>query len=110
MIIKLYYVYILSTASNMVLYVGVTNDIGRRIDEHKTAKNEGFTKKYNVQKLVYFEVFDSIDTAIAREKQLKGLSRMKKDKIIDDFNPDRKELYQNGKINSKPKSNILNEK
>jgi putative endonuclease len=101
MIIKLYYVYILSTESNSVLYIGVTNDIVRRVYEHKTEKNEGFTKKYDVKKLVYFEVFDYIDLAIAREKQLKGFSRIKKDIIIDSFNPERKELYQNGKIITK---------
>ncbi len=98
MTIKLYYVYILSTLTNTVLYIGVTNDIVRRVYEHKTDKNEGFTKKYNVKKLVYFEIFDFIDLAIAREKQLKGLSRIKKDKLINSFNPERVDLYQNGKI------------
>ena len=83
--IYLYYVYMLTTESNTVLYIGVTNDIVRRVYEHKTGKNEGFTKKYNVKKLVYFEMFDYIDLAIAREKQLKGLSRAKKDKIIYDY-------------------------
>ena len=92
----------LTTESNTVLYIGVTNDIVRRVYEHKTGKNEGFTKKYNVKKLVYFEMFDFIDLAIAREKQLKGLSRTKKEKLINIFNPNWMELYQNGKIITKP--------
>ncbi len=98
MIIKLYYVYILSTISNTVLYIGVTNDIVRRVYEHKTDRIDGFTKKYNVKKLVYYEIFDFVDLAIAREKQLKSLSRAKKDRLINSFNPERVDLYQNGKI------------
>jgi putative endonuclease len=91
-------VYILSTISNTVLYIGVTNDIVRRVYEHKTDRIDGFTKKYNVKKLVYYEIFDFVDLAIAREKQLKSLSRAKKDRLINSFNPERVDLYQNGKI------------
>jgi putative endonuclease len=75
-----------------MLYVGVTNDIIRRLWEHKSGINEGFTKKFNIHKLVYFETFDYVDLAIAREKQIKAYSRAKKDKLITDSNPDWKEL------------------
>ena len=90
--IHLYYVYILTTRYNTVLYTGVTNDIKRRLFEHKLGVNDGFTKKYHVNKLVYFELFDFVDLAIAREKQIKGYSREKKTKLIDSMNPDWKEL------------------
>ncbi len=96
--INLYYVYILSTNNNAVIYTGVTNDIVRRVGEHKSGKNEGFTKKYNIKKLVYFEKYDYIDLAIAREKQIKGYSREKKNKLINDFNPEWKELFINGVV------------
>ena len=72
-----YYVYILTNTHNNVLYTGVTNDLERRCYEHKQKKIKGFTQKYNVDKLIYFERFDSIDSAIAREKQIKGFSRQK---------------------------------
>ena len=88
----LYYVYILTTKYNTVLYTGVTNNIQRRVFEHKTGKTESFTKKYNVHKLVYYEVFDYIDLAIAREKQIKGYSRDKKLKLIESKNPQWDEL------------------
>jgi putative endonuclease len=67
--IHLYYIYIVTTIRNTVLYTGVTNDLNRRCAEHKEGKISGFTKKYNVNKLVYNEIFDSIDMAIAREKK-----------------------------------------
>ena len=78
MIIKLYYVYILTNANNNVLYTGVTNDLERRCYEHKQKIVKGFTQKYNVDKLIYFEKFDFIDLANSREKQIKGYSRLKK--------------------------------
>ena len=90
--LHLYYVYILTTKSNTALYTGVTNDLKRRIFEHKSGINEGFTKKYHVHKMVYFEVFDFVELAIAREKQIKGYSRDKKIKLIEALNPDWKEL------------------
>ncbi len=90
--IQLYYVYILTTKMNTVLYTGITNDIKRRLFEHKTGANDGFTKKYHVHKLVYFEVFDSVDLAIAREKQIKGYSRDKKIKLIESKNSEWKDL------------------
>jgi len=73
--IRFYYVYVLTNSNHNVLYTGVTNDLGRRCYEHKKKKVKGFTQRYNVDKLIYFEVFDFIDQAIAREKQIKGYSR-----------------------------------
>jgi putative endonuclease len=96
--IHLYYVYILTNAHHSVLYVGVTNDLERRCFEHRQKKIKGFTQKYNVDKLIYFERFDFIDLAIAREKQIKGYSRSKKIALIDQFNKDWRELYCEGKI------------
>ncbi|MCQ2576990.1 MAG: GIY-YIG nuclease family protein [Treponema sp.] len=88
----MYYTYILSNWNNTVLYVGVTNDIKRRLYEHKNHLVEGFTDKYNVTKLVYFETTDNVKTAIEREKQLKKWSRVKKMNLIKSTNPDFKEL------------------
>ena len=96
--IHIYYIYILSNKNDTVLYVGVTNDLTRRCHEHKRKLVIGFTKKYNVDKLVYYEVFDSIIMAINREKQIKGYGREKKDLLIDKVNPGRNELYHDGTI------------
>jgi putative endonuclease len=96
--LHLYYVYILTNSYNTVLYIGVTNDLERRCYEHKNKLIKGFTQKYNVYKLIYFEIFDLIELAIAREKQLKGYSRVKKTALIDDFNKEWKELSYNGEI------------
>ena len=76
------YTYIMSNAHNTVLYVGVTNDLTRRIAEHKAKIAKGFTEKYNVDKLVYFEVTEAMADAIAREKQLKNWKRAWKDELI----------------------------
>ena len=95
---NLYYVYILTNDHNTVLYTGVTKDLERRCSEHKKKLIKGFTQKYNVDKLVYFEIFDIIEDAIAREKQIKGYSRTKKNTLIDQFNNEWKELHYNGKI------------
>ena len=89
---KQYYVYILTNKSNNVLYIGVTNDLIRRIFEHKSKVVEGFTKKYNLWKLVYYEAADNIESAINREKQLKNWHRDWKMNLIDQFNPDWKDL------------------
>jgi len=94
-----YCVYVLTNAHHTVLYTGVTNDLERRCYEHKQKRIKGFTKKYNVDKLIYFERFDFVDLAIAREKQIKGYFRAKKLALIDQFNIEWKELYLNGKIN-----------
>ena len=70
----------------------------RRCYEHKAGINDGFTKKYNVHKLVYFEIFDYVEIAIAREKQIKGLSREKKNSLVNTFHPQWTDLYREGKI------------
>ena len=93
-----YYVYILTNVHNSVLYTGVTNDLERRCHEHRQKKIKGFTRKYNIYKLIYFEQFDLIDLAITREKQIKGYSRAKKKALVDRFNKEWKELYHNGKV------------
>ena len=82
-----YYVYILTSKTNSVMYVGVTNDLNRRLYEHKNGLVDGFTKKYNVHKLVYCEETQSIDDAIAREKQIKGWKREKKNQLVETVNP-----------------------
>jgi len=96
--IQLYYVYILTNANHKVLYTGVTNDLERRCFEHKQKKIKGFTQKYNVDKLVYFEKFDFVDLAIKREKQIKGYSRMKKITLIEQINDGWNDLFNNGII------------
>ena len=88
-----YYVYILSNYTNTVLYIGVTNDIIRRIYEHKNKFVDSFTHRYKVDKLVYFEIYNDIETAIEREKQLKKYKRDKKIKLIIDNNPYYEDLY-----------------
>jgi putative endonuclease len=92
----LYYVYILTNTHHSVLYTGVTCYLERRCHEHKQKKIRGFTQKYNFDKLIYLERFDSIDSAIAREKQIKGFSRQKKLELINKVNKDWKELSING--------------
>lgn len=82
------YIYILTNSTNTVLYIGVTNDLKRRIYEHKNELIDGFTKKYHIHKLIYYEAYSSIKTAIAREKQLKCWMRAKKIKLIETQNPD----------------------
>jgi putative endonuclease len=88
-----YYVYILTTVKNTALYTGVTNDLVRRIYEHKNNVVEGFTKRYNVHKLVYYETGEDILAAIEREKQIKNWVRKKKIALINDFNSDWHDLY-----------------
>ena len=84
---RTYYVYLLTNANHTVLYIGVTNDLARRVAEHKVGTHQGFTKKYNMHKLVYFETDTDINAAIAREKQLKADSRAKKLALINEANP-----------------------
>ncbi|MDO9528324.1 MAG: GIY-YIG nuclease family protein [Syntrophales bacterium] len=88
-----YFVYILTNKSNRVLYIGITNNLLHRIYEHRNRLEEGFTKKYNVTKLVYFEVTSDVNAAIAREKQLKNWHRPWKVNLISQFNPKWKDLY-----------------
>ena len=83
----MYYIYILSNSENRIFYIGVTNDLKRRIYEHKHKLLDGFTKKYNLGKLLYFEIFKDISRAIEREKQLKKWSRIKKITLIEAQNP-----------------------
>ena len=90
----MYYVYILTNWNNKVLYIGVTNDIKRRIYEHKNGLTEGFTKKYNVNKLVYYDYTEDVVSAIEREKQLKKWKRNKKDELITKFNYRWDDLYE----------------
>ena len=82
-----YYIYILSTWDNKTIYIGVTNNLHRRVQEHKSKAIEGFTKRYNLKKLVYFEKFTDVEQAIKREKELKGWLRAKKNKLIESINP-----------------------
>ena len=88
-----YYIYIMTNKRNTVLYTGVTNDLQRRIYEHKEKLVDGFTKKYNINKLVYYEVTQDAESAIMREKQIKGGSREKKNQLISSMNKDWKDLY-----------------
>ena len=87
-----YCVYILTNKENRVLYIGVTNNLERRLYEHTEKSSEGFSKQYNLNKLVYFEPTDHIDGAILREKQLKGWSRQKKIDLIQKANPEWQDL------------------
>ena len=80
--------------TNTTLYIGVTADLVKRVYEHKQKFVDGFSNRYNTSKLVYYEVYNDPYTAITREKQLKGLSRYKKDRLINNFNPEWKDLYQ----------------
>ncbi len=90
---KQYYAYIMTNKRNNVLYTGVTNNLAKRVYEHKEKLVSGFTKKYNINKLVYYEILDDIYNAITREKQIKGGSRQKKIELIDSLNPQWKDLY-----------------
>ena len=89
-----YYVYIISNNFGSVYYTGVTNDLERRIQEHKEGIIPGFTKRYNCKKLIYFEEYSDINQAIEREKKLKKLSRKNKDLLIDHLNPQRNDLFE----------------
>ena len=88
-----YYVYILASKPNGTLYIGVTNDLRRRMSEHTQGLIEGFTKQYAVHNLMYFEAFGDVNVAITREKQLKGGSRQQKIDLINIRNPKWTDLY-----------------
>lgn len=90
---KQYFVYILASKRNGTLYVGVTSDLARRGEQHKSNVSDSFTKKYHVHSLVYYEVFDSPDDAIRREKNLKAWKRNWKLRIIEETNPDWEDLF-----------------
>ena len=89
---KQYYTYILANKTDTTLYFGVTNNLERRMAEHRSGMIPGFTQKYNCHKLVYYETFSDVEQAIAREKQLKKWSRAKKDWLIDSMNKERSDL------------------
>ncbi|MBI2798113.1 GIY-YIG nuclease family protein [Candidatus Saccharibacteria bacterium] len=94
MMSKQYYVYLLTNKTNQVLYTGVTSDLVRRVNEHKNHLVEGYSDKYNVDKLVYFEVLDDPENAIKREKQIKNWHRDWKLSQIKKSNPNMKDLYE----------------
>ncbi|MDH5722408.1 MAG: GIY-YIG nuclease family protein [Alphaproteobacteria bacterium] len=95
---KLYYVYILTTQKNTVLYTGITSDLVQRIWQHKEGLVEGFTKKYNVCKLIYFEEYKNVQDAIHREKCIKRWKRAWKVELIGKMNPKWKDLNENDLI------------
>ena len=88
-----YFVYIMTNDRHTVLYTGVTNDLLRRVGEHRTKLVRGFTARYNADKLVYYEEISDANAAIAREKQIKGGSRRRKVALIDSINPDWRDLF-----------------
>jgi putative endonuclease len=89
-----YYTYIMTNKRNTVLYTGVTNDLTRRVYEHKEKLIEEFTNKYNITKLVYYEVFNDAESAISRDKQIKAGSRQKKVDLINRMNRQWQDLYR----------------
>ena len=89
-----YYVYILASKRNGTLYIGVTNALIRRVSEHKQKVADGFTKKYNVTRLVYFETFEQVEVAIQREKRLKKWKRAWKIELIEKRNPNWDDLFE----------------
>ncbi|MHC4117595.1 MAG: GIY-YIG nuclease family protein [Planctomycetota bacterium] len=89
-----YWVYIMTNAGNTVLYTGVTNDLRRRVAQHRNGKGPKFTSKYNVTKLIFYESFGRIQDAIAAEKKIKAGSRAKKVELIDGMNPQWLDLYE----------------
>jgi putative endonuclease len=92
---KSFYVYIMTNKWHTVLYTGVTNDIIRRVYEHKNKLVKGFTEKYNVDKLVYYKQLGTAAEAIAEEKRIKGWTRQKKINLINTLNKEWKDLYYN---------------
>lgn len=91
---KQYCIYIMTNRHNTVLYTGVTSNLKKRVYEHKEKLIEGFTKRYNVAKLVYYETYDEVYSAIAREKQIKAGSRQKKIALIESMNKEWRDLYE----------------
>ena len=89
-----YYVYILTNWNNKVLYVGMTNDLNRRLYEHQNELADGFTKKYHVHKLVYFETTTDVYSAISREKQIKGWKRERKNELVSSVNTEWNDLTE----------------
>ena len=92
--INTYYTYMMTNYTNRVLYTGVTNDLERRVREHKSGLIPGFTQKYRCKKLVYFESFSDVEQAIRREKLIKEYSRDKKNQLVNNVNPEWKDLSE----------------
>ena len=97
---KNFYVYILTNNSNKVMYVGVTNDLERRVFEHRQKRVKGFTSRYNISKLVYFEHTEDAVAAISREKQIKGWLRAKKNALVESMNPQWQDLGSELRLSS----------
>ncbi|EHO41394.1 Excinuclease ABC C subunit domain protein [Caldithrix abyssi DSM 13497] len=91
---KYYFVYIMTNWNNKVMYVGITNNLMRRVYEHKNKLIDGFTKKYNINKLVYYETFQDVRAAIEREKEIKKWRREKKNKLVNTKNPEWRDLSE----------------
>lgn len=91
---KQYYVYMMTNNHHTVLYTGMTGYIVERGWQHRQRLIDGFTKRYNATKMVYFEIFDDVHKAIAREKQIKGWTRKKKERLINNVNPDWRDVYE----------------
>jgi putative endonuclease len=99
---KRYYVYLLTNWNNRVMYVGVTNNLERRLYEHKNKLVKGFTQKYNVHKLVYYEETPDVSSAITREKEIKKWRREKKNKLVVAVNPEWNDLSAEWRIDFSP--------
>ena len=93
------FIYFMTNLTNKVLYIGVTNDLKRRISEHKEGSASVFTRKYSCHKLVYFECFSDMNQAIAREKQLKHFMRAWKNQLVEKMNPEWRDLYEDLVLN-----------
>ena len=94
MMYNTYYIYMMTNITNKVLYTGVTNDLERRVQEHKSGLIPGFTQKYKCKKLVYYELFSDIEQAIRREKLIKEYRREKKNQLVENLNPEWKDLSE----------------
>lgn len=92
--IGMYYVYIMTNWNNKVMYTGITNNLERRVYEHKNKLTDGFTKIYNINKLVYYDATTDVKAAIEREKQIKGWTRRQKNELVETLNPDWKDLAE----------------
>jgi putative endonuclease len=91
---KQYYIYMMTNKWNTTIYTGVTSNLKKRVYEHKTKLLAGFTKRYSITKLVYYEIFGDMYNAISREKQIKAGSRQKKMELISSMNPEWNDLYE----------------
>ena len=91
---KQYYVYIMTNDTNTVTYTGMTNDLFARVDQHKKKSIKGFTARYNINKLVYSEMSEDVESVIAREKQIKSWTRKQKVELISTMNPDWRDFYE----------------